>query len=213
MRAAEQTRARYPDADGFVERDGVQGALGTVRLQRAARLSAPPDMGGPALAGRGSARSRTWLGVRHRDHVRPARERALGPAAEPGALRSARVRRGRRCRARRGWGGPCARRGVVRPRRVADPGGGAPRACGRPRRDRPGHPTRRHATGIGRVHLRRFRSRPTRAGPRRTATTGCAIGAGTRSSSSASASASRIRRSRSRTPSTGRSRPTPRPCC
>ena len=50
MRAAEQTRARYPDADGFVERDGVR-----VHWERYGSSAPPaylllPTSGGPALA-------------------------------------------------------------------------------------------------------------------------------------------------------------------
>ena len=157
MRAAEQTRARYPDADGFIERDGVR-----VHWERYGSSAPPAYLLLPTWE---AVHSRTWKCqipylARYGtvDHVRPARERALGPAAEPSSLRSARVRRGRRGGARHGWGGPCGRRGVVRPRRVADPGGGTSRARGRPRRDRPGHPTRRHATGTGRVPLRRSTS-------------------------------------------------------
>ena len=209
-RRREQTRARYPDLTGYVERDGVRVFYEVYGVGRADRLPAA-DLVDRPLAVLEGADPVPGPPLPGRDVRRP-RQRPLGPPGRPSRVHPGRVRRRRA-------------RGHGRDRHRAGGAGGAlvRRAVGA----RSSPPTTRSASS-GIVYIapavgararpprargasvRRGARRPTRAGPSTTATTGSGTTWGSSSSSSPSASPSRTRPSRSRTASAGRSRPIPR---
>ena len=204
----EQSRARYPDEEGFVERDGVRvfyevyatGGPTVLLLPTWALIhSRHWKMQIPFLArhcrvvtfdGRGNGRSDRPRAPRHTRSAssRPTRSRSWTRRRRNAPSSSA-------CRARRS-GASCSPRSI----RSASP---APRSSGRPSRWRrrcPNAPSIPSTSG----------SIPTKGGRSTTCTTGCGTIGTSSSSSSGSASRSRTRRSRSRTPSAGRSRRPPR---
>ena len=200
----EQTRARYPDEEGYAS--GTACGCSGSGTGRGSRPSCSRRPGRSSTPGSGRARSRTWPGTPGWSPSTP------GATAAPTARRlrrlpAARVRRRRPGRAGRGRGRPGGGGLLVRHGRVADPGRRAPRAgrragVHRRRRCRLDETETRGATRSTPSPA------PTRAGPRRPAATGCATGPGTWSSSSPCASPSRTRPSRSRTASAGRGTPT-----
>ena len=122
----EQSRARYPDEEGYVERDGVR-----VFWERYGE-GEPTVLLPPTWE---IVHSRFWKGqipylARHDQggHLRPPGQRPLRPPGRLRRLRPARVRRRRPGRAGRGRGRPGGGGLVVRHGRVADPGRRAPRA-------------------------------------------------------------------------------------
>ena len=206
--AREQTRARYPDEEGFVEREGVR-----IFWERYGEGRAddplPADVGARPLTVLEDADPLLRAPGARRD-LRPARQRALRQASGRSRVRAKRAGRVRRGGARRCRGRASGRRLMVRHGRVAHPCRRAPRSGQRPRLHRAGASGRR--AGGRRVSVRRRSSTRTRAGQRRIAITGCATGVVTSSSSFRRCSRSRTRRSRSRTASAGGSRRMPRPC-
>ncbi len=205
----EQTRARYPDDEGYVERDGV-------RVFYEVYGDGEPTVF--LLPTWSIIHSRHWkmqipYFARHFRvaHVRRAREREGRPAQRDRAPTpsgsSRRTRspswtrpgrssgRGRRLLLRRALGHAARRR---------PPGPGPGRRVHRPLRA-----ARAGASGAERPLLRGPRSTPTTAGRSTTATTGSSTTRSSSSTSSGRCSASPIRPSRSRTASAGASRSAP----
>ena len=89
----EQTRARYPDEEGFVERDGVRVFWESYGAGRA-DAALPPDVDARPLA-RLEGADPVLRAALPGHHLRPARERAVRPAAGAGAPTTSRVRAGR----------------------------------------------------------------------------------------------------------------------
>ena len=78
--AREQTRARYPDSEGYVERDGVRVFYEVYGEGEPTILFLPTVVARPlALLEAAASVLRTTL---PRDRIRPARERAVRPAAD-----------------------------------------------------------------------------------------------------------------------------------
>ena len=127
----EQTRARYPDEEGYVERDGVR-VFYEVYGDAPTDVPALPDIAHLALAAL-EGPDPVPLAPLPRRRLRPARERPLRPPDRPRRLRPLGVRRGREGRAggERRPGG--ARRRPLRRRRLG----------AHARRDRPGGRARR----------------------------------------------------------------------
>ena len=206
--AREQTRARYPDEEGFVEREGVR-----IFWERYGKgeptILFPPTwelvhsrcwkMQIPYFARQGRVVTFDPPGNGRSDRPRDAAAYERSELAEyaVAVLDAAEVER-------------AVVVSMVRHGRVAHPCRRAPRSGQRPRLHRAGASGRR-ARRSPSFRSRRSSTR-TRAGQRRIAITGCATGAVTSSSSFRRCSRSRTRRSRSRTASAGGSRRMPRPC-
>ena len=204
---AEQTRARYPDESGYVERDGVRLYYEVYGSGEPTRPPAPDLVDHP---------------------LAPLEDADPVPGAPlPGAARSTGAATGARTGPRAGYA-----RARVRGRRARGHGrdrhragdarlalaGRAAGAAARGRASRarrggrlhlPVRAARRVAAGPHATPGTRS-STPTRAGRSTTATTGCGTTAASSSSSSRRCSPSRTRPSRSRTASAGGSRRRPR---
>ena len=202
----EQTRARYPDEDGYVERDGVRVFYEVYGTGDRRSCCCPPGRSSTRATGR--RRSPTCPAT-PRGHVRRARERPH------------RTARRRRAYAEREFAADAIAVMDATGTDRAVWSGSRPAACGArcsPPSTRSASPARcssrppRRSPSTSRARPRRSTSRssPTRAGPSTTSTTGSRTTATSSSSSSARCSPSRTRPSRSRTASAGRSRPTPR---
>ena len=201
----EQTRARYPDEEGFVERDGVRlfyevygSGVPTVLLLPTWALihSRHWKMQIPFFArhgrvvtfdGRGNGRSDRLLGA----EAYAIREFAADTLAVHG---------------RDGDGTRCPRRRVVRGALGRRARRGASGARRRRRVHRAGRPAGAAAARAHRLSPLTSGSTSKKGGRSTTCTTGCGTIGTSSSSSSGGASRSRTRRSRSRTPSAGRSR-------
>ena len=162
----EQTRARYPDEEGYVERDGVRVFWERLR-RRGDDVSALSDLADLALATLEGTDPLPGAPLPRPD-VRPTRQRPLGQAGRRSGLRILGVRRGRSCRPRGRGRGPRDPRGPVRRRRLgADArvhasGDGARGRCHRAVRPVPHsrapelrpvsvHGAARHRRGLGEV--------------------------------------------------------------
>ena len=207
----EQTRARYPDEEGYVERDGVRVFYEVYGTGEPTILLLPTwaiihsrhwKLQIPYLArharvvtfdGRGNGRSdrpRVAEAYAMREYAADALAVMDATATERAVLVSA-------SRARRS-GASCTSQPSIRSASPALRLHRARRAAGAAA-----------AAESDRLCVRRAARRPTKAGRSGTCTTGCGTIGTSSSSSSGSASPSRTRRSRSRTPSAGRSRRTP----
>ena len=127
-----QTRARYPDSEGYVERDGVRVHY-EVFGSGATDGAAAPDLGDRPFACVEDAGAVPRAAF-PRDHLRRARERPVGPAGGAGGVRRGRVC-GRRDRGPRRHGDRTDLRGRSldgRPARTD--AGGRPSGPGRGRR-------------------------------------------------------------------------------
>ena len=195
---AEQTRARYPDESGYVERDGVQAPLGGLRLGRAdASSSCRPGRSSTRATGR--CRSPTWRAT-------AAWSPSTGAATAAPTARESRLRRAASSPPTRS---PSWTRPAPSARRSSSLSHGAQRAlllaAEHPERVDgavficPAVAARRVRAPTRDVLLATTSSTPTRAGRSTTATTGCATTAASSSSSSRRCSPSRTRPSRSRT--------------
>ena len=110
--AREQTRARYPDATGFVERDGVRVVLGALRRGRPDDPAHPT--GRSSTRATGSSRSRSSPPPPGGDVRRPRQRPLVDDPTRSGALQPTRSSRPTGSRPRRG------RRGARRRRRPVD---------------------------------------------------------------------------------------------
>ena len=206
----EQTRARYPDETGYIERDGVRVFWERYGEGEPAVLFLPTwsIVHSRVLEGTDPV----FRASRTRADVRRPRERPLGSARRARGVCAIGVRRRCPCRDGRERHGPSVGRVAVDGRA---PGDAARRKSRRARRGSGVHRAGRAAASVvaagprsGDVH--RAPGRHTRAGRSSTATTGSSTTRTSSSSSSARSSASRIRPSRSRTASGGASIRTPR---
>ena len=196
----EQTRARYPDESGYVERTAFASSSG---IRNRARRSSCCRRGRSSTRGSGRGRSRTWRATSASSRSTGG-QRPLRPPIGAGGLRRAGVRRGRARRA--GRDGDRARddRGLLaRSATRADPRHRPSRA----RRGRdlhgPSYAEEASRSTSAPASPGRTSTTRTRAGRSTTSTSGCATTAASSSSSSRACSASRTRRSRSRTASAG----------
>ena len=210
-RRRSRSRARYPDEEGYVERDGVRIFYEVYGDGRADGAPAADVVDHPLAA------------LEDADPVpraplpRASRSTAAATAARTGprAPRRTTSASSRSTRSRC-WTRPATERAVARRRLVRRAAGALLLAAEHPERVAgavfigPARRARRRRCPSARCTPSTSRSTPTRAGRSTTATTGCATTATSSSSSSGSASPSRTRRSRSRTASAGRSRRRPR---
>ena len=170
-------RAREPDEQGYVERDGVRIAYEVVRRRATTTVAVPADRhdrAQPGVEGAGAVPRAALPG----GHDRPARATAVRPADRPGGVRRPRVRR----RHDRGaWTTSASSRAVLVGicfTRLA--GAALRRAAPRPRAGRRGdravRPRPRHRRCRAGRRPRRASTtscRRTRAGSSTTGTTGC----------------------------------------
>ena len=179
----EQTRARYPDESGYVERDGVRVFYEVYGIA-ASRRSCSARRGRSSTRGSGRRRSRSSRATPRR-HVRRPRQRPLRPPGRRPRPTTSASSRWTRSRPRRDRDRPRRHRRVLGGHAAGpDP---RHRAAGARRRrglHRPRVPRRRAAPE--RVCRWRTSSTPTRAGRSTTGTTGCGTTAASSSSSSGS---------------------------
>ncbi len=201
-------RAREPDHDGAIERDGVQVGYEVFGDRRADDRRCSPR--GRSCTP-GSGRRRCPYLARH-FRVITVEGRGNGRADRPGdrrGLRRPRVRRRRDRGAGRDRHRPGRRRRAVDGRAACAAARGlVPGPGGRRDRDRD-----RAAMAASPPDFDEPEGRATRAGRRRTGTTGWPTTAAGSSSSCPRSSPSRTRSSSGRTASAGDWRPTPRRCC